>query len=216
VRIVKIFRGRILLGSFSHKISINPVFFRFTDMEVRFFSYNNFARPSIVFLRLLPKVVCFFNLYAQFCLHLLMIFICRFFTINIKNGLSRYNYMYNCVNYLYSYNLRLSSLLRQLGGFFYFRVFLIFLTELVISFGLLRPLWFLKLTVLVGRAFLYLCGLVFVYFLVKGLTFFYLMLIFGLAVFAVSVVFRLEPDHARADKFSFFESGFKMFNTFYL
>jgi hypothetical protein len=48
------------------------------------------------------------------------------------------------------------------------------------------------------------------------LMFFYLMLIFGLAVFAVSVVFRLESDNVRADKFSFFESGFKMFNTLYL
>lgn len=205
-----------MLGSFSHKISINPVFFRFTEMEVRFFSYNNFARPSIVFLRLLPKVICFFNLYAQFCLHLLVIFICRLFTINVKNGLSRYNYVYNCVNYLYSYNLRLSNLLRQSVVFFYFRVFLIFLTELVVSFGLLRPLWSLKLTVLVGRVFFYLCVLVFFYFLLKGLMFFYLMLIFGLAVFAVSVVFRLESDNVRADKFSFFESGFKMFNTLYL
>lgn len=37
-----------------------------------------------------------------------------------------------------------------------------------------------------------------------------------LASFIGFVIFRLEPDNARADKFSFFERSFKIFNSFYL
>lgn len=208
-------KGRVLLNLFRRERFFKSVL-RFTEIELRFFSYNNYTRPLVVFLRLIPKIICVFDVYAQFYLRSFLTFITRVFTINSSTGSVVCNFIYNCVYSCYDYIVALLYLLRQSNVVFYFRAFLIFFVEVAGLANLFRYYRSFKLGHLVLRSIVFLFLVIFFYLLFKSLTLFYLILVSFFVIFAVFIAFRLDDDNARADKFSFFERGFKLVNAVYL
>lgn len=136
--LVKFVRTKTLINSFHYKTPFYSTASLFTENELRFFSYNNWARPLVLFLRLLPKIIWFLRVYIRFYLSTFLVFILRIFTINKKWKTFLHNFYYNYVYNFISYVIILPRLFKDLNVAFYFRALSIFFFEITRVISLSR------------------------------------------------------------------------------